>query len=179
MRVLKEKEEIDASLQHKKVVETKLKKELQETVEKYQAVFDERHQLEKQAQQEKQKHLKKQEELTRQLEEYKLLGQPRISQNKVKIGLLEPLPEEKKFSFTLSMKAPDLSVPVSSLKCSLVPVGKGDEPIHTTVTTTSTHPGVYRIHCNPSTSGTHTVKVQVYDVELEDTSLDHPFQSLP
>ena len=76
------------------------------------------------------------------------------------------------------MKAPDsslVSVPVSSLKCSLVPVGKGDEPIDTTVTTTSTHPGVYRIHCNPSTRGTHTVKVQVYDVELEDTSLVIPF----
>ena len=81
-------------------------------------------------------------------------------------------------SFSLSMKAPDsslVSVPVSSLKCSLVPVGKGDEPIDTTVTTTSTHPGVYRIHCNPSTRGTHTVKVQVYDVELEDTSLVIPF----
>ena len=76
-------------------------------------------------------------------------------------------------SFSLSMEAPDsslVSVPVSSLNCSLVPVGKGDEPIHTTVTTTSTHPGVYRIHYNPSTRGTHTVKVQVYDVELENTS---------
>ena len=92
----------------------------------------------------------------------------------MKIGCLERFPKEKKFSFTLSIKGPDLSVPVSSLKCSLVPVGKGDEPIHTTVTTTSTHPGVYRIHCNPSTRGTHTVKVQVYDVELEDTSLVIP-----
>ena len=95
-----------------------------------------------------------------------------------KIGKVEHLPKEKKVSFSLSMKAPDsslVSVPISSLKCSLVPVGKGDEPIDTTVTTTSTHPGVYRIHCNPSTSGTHTVKVQVYDVELEDTSLVIPF----
>ena len=95
-----------------------------------------------------------------------------------KIGHFEHLPKEKKVSFSLSMKTPDsslVSVPVSSLKCSLVPVGKGDEPIDTTVTTTSTHPGVYRIHCNPSTSGTHTVKVQVYDVELEDTSLVIPF----
>ena len=58
---------------------------------------------------------------------------------------------------------------------SLVPVSKGDEPIYTTVTTTSTHPGVYRIHCSLSTSGTRTVKVQVYDVELEDTSLFIPF----
>ena len=82
--------------------------------------------------------------------------------------------KEKKVSFSLSMEGSDsslVSVPVSSLRCSLVPVGKGDEPIHTTVTTTSTHPGVYRIHCNPSTHGTHTVKVQVYGVQLEDTSL--------
>ena len=94
------------------------------------------------------------------------------------IGKVEHFPKEKKFSFSLSMKAPDsslVSVPVSSLKCSLVPVGKGGKPIDTTVTTTSTHPGVYRIHCNPSTSGTHTVKVQVYDVELEDASLFIPF----
>ena len=93
-------------------------------------------------------------------------------------GKVEHFSKEKKVSFSLSMKAPDsslVSVPVSSLKCSLVPVGKGDEPIDTTVTTTSTHPGVYRIHCNPSTRGTHTVKVQVYNVELEDTSLFIPF----
>ena len=87
-------------------------------------------------------------------------------------------PAGKAVSFSLSMEAPDsslLSVPLSFLRCSLVPVGKGDQPIHTTVTTTSTDPGVYRIQCNPSTSGTHTVKVQVYDVQLEDTSLVIPF----
>ena len=86
-------------------------------------------------------------------------------------------PAGKAVLFPLSMEAPDsslLSVPLSSLRCSLVPVGKGDQPIHTTVTTTSTDPGVYRIQCNPSTSGTHTVKVQVYDVQLEDTSLVIP-----
>uniref|UniRef100_A0A1X7TMB8 RING-type domain-containing protein n=1 Tax=Amphimedon queenslandica TaxID=400682 RepID=A0A1X7TMB8_AMPQE len=84
----------------------------------------------------------------------------------------------KAVSFSLSMEAPDsslLSVPLSSLRCSLVPVGKGDQSIHTTVTTTSTDPGVYRIQCNLSTRGTHTVKVQVYDVHLEDTSLVIPF----
>ena len=91
-------------------------------------------------------------------------------QCKVKIFKVEKSLKEKKFLFSLSMEAPLVSVPVSSLRCSLVPVGKGGKPIHTTVTTTSTHPGVYRIHCNPSTRGTHTVKVQVYDVELEDTS---------
>ena len=87
-------------------------------------------------------------------------------------------PAGKSVSFSLSMEAPDsslLSVPLSSLRCSLVPVGKGDQPIHTTVTTTSTDPGVYRIQCNPSTRGTHTVKVQVYDVQLEDTLLVIPF----
>uniref|UniRef100_A0A1X7SUT7 B box-type domain-containing protein n=1 Tax=Amphimedon queenslandica TaxID=400682 RepID=A0A1X7SUT7_AMPQE len=86
-------------------------------------------------------------------------------------------PAGKAVLFSLSMEAPDssvLCVPISSLRCSLVPVGKGDEPIHTTVTTTSTDPGVYRIQCKPSTSGTHTVKVQVYDVHLEDTSLVIP-----
>ena len=80
----------------------------------------------------------------------------------------------KAVSFSLSMEAPNssvLCVPLSSLRCSLVPVGKGHKPIHTTVTTTSTDPGVYRIQCNPSTHGTYTVKVQVYDVHLEDTSL--------
>ena len=94
-----------------------------------------------------------------------------------KVKIFEKSLKENEFSFSLSIEAPDLSlvsVPVSSLRCSLVPVGKSDEPIHTTVTTTST-PGVYRIHCNPSTRGTHTVKVQVYDVELEDTSLVIPF----
>ena len=98
-----------------------------------------------------------------------------LQECKVKIFEVEKSLKEKKFSFSLSMEAPLVSVPVSSLRYSLVPVGKGDEPIDTTVTTTSTHSGVYRIHCNPSTHGTHTVKVQVYDVELEDTSLVIPF----
>uniref|UniRef100_A0A1X7SWU8 B-box C-terminal domain-containing protein n=1 Tax=Amphimedon queenslandica TaxID=400682 RepID=A0A1X7SWU8_AMPQE len=83
----------------------------------------------------------------------------------------------KALSFLLSIEALDsfpLSISLPSLRCSLVPVGKG-RPIDTTVTTTSTDPGVYRIQCNLSTRGTHTVKVQVYDVHLEDTSLVIPF----
>ena len=101
-----------------------------------------------------------------------------LQEYKVKIFEVEKSLKENKFSFSLSMEGPDsslVSVPISSLRCSLVPVGKGGKPIHTTVTTTSTHPGVYRIHCNPLTHGTHTIKVQVYDVELEDTSLVIPF----
>uniref|UniRef100_A0A1X7US26 RING-type domain-containing protein n=1 Tax=Amphimedon queenslandica TaxID=400682 RepID=A0A1X7US26_AMPQE len=87
-------------------------------------------------------------------------------------------PAGKAVTFSLSMETPDsclLCVPLSSLRCSLVPVGKGDQPIQTTVTITSTDPGVYRIQCNPSIRGAHTVKVQVYDVYLEDTSLVIPF----
>ena len=95
-----------------------------------------------------------------------------LQQCKVKIFEVD---KEEKFSFSLTMEAPLVSVPLSSLRCSLVPVGMGDEPIHTTVATTSTHPGVYRIHCNSSTHGTHTVKVQVYDEQLENTSLFIPF----
>ena len=101
-----------------------------------------------------------------------------IMPSQYKIGNVEHFSKDKKLSFSLSIEALDsslMSFPISSLKCSLLPVGKDDEPIHTTVTTTSTHPGVYRIHYNPSTRGTHTVKVQVYDVELEDTSLFVPF----
>ena len=98
-----------------------------------------------------------------------------LQECKVKIFEVEKSLKENKFSFSLSMEAPVVSVPVSSLRCCLVPVGKGDEPIDTTVTTTSTHPGVYRVHCSPSKRGTHTVKVQVYDVELEYTSLFIPF----
>ena len=101
-----------------------------------------------------------------------------LQECKVKIFEIVNSLKEKKNSFSLSMESVDsslVSVPVSSFRCGLVPVGKGDEPIDTTVTTTSTHPGVYRIHCNPSTHGTHTVKVQMYDVELEDTSLFIPF----
>ena len=93
-----------------------------------------------------------------------------------KVNCFERLPKVKSISFSLSLEAPDsslLSVPISSLRCSLVPVGKGDQPIHTTVTTT-TDPGVYRIQYDLSASGYHTVKVQVYDVQLEDTSLVVP-----
>ena len=94
---------------------------------------------------------------------------------KVKIFEVEKSLKEKTVSFSLSIEEPLVSVPVSSLRCSLVPVGKGDESIHTTFATTSTCPGVYSVHCNLSTSSTHTVKVQVYNVELEDTSLVIPF----
>ena len=66
-----------------------------------------------------------------------------------------------------------LTVPLSSLSCSVVPVGTAT-PITATVTTT-THPGVYKIHCSPVTRGRHQVNVQVNDVQIDSTSLVIPF----
>ena len=86
----------------------------------------------------------------------------------------EYLPNEI-LTFPLSIETREschLFVQPSSLKCSLVPVY---QPIPTTVTTTNTHPGVYRIHCNSSTRGTYTVKTKVDDVQLEDKILVIPF----
>ena len=93
-----------------------------------------------------------------------------------KIDRFEQRPIE--VSFNVSLETPDTSLaypPLSSLSCSLVPVTEDDQSINATVTTTSTHPGVYTIHCNTPTRGTHAVKVQIYDVELEDTLLIIPF----
>ena len=94
------------------------------------------------------------------------------------VSCFENNPKDGKASFSLSLEAPDsslMSVPLSFLSCSLVPVGRDDQLIHTTVTTTSTDPGVYMIQCNPKTSGAYTIKIQVYGVQVEATSLVIPF----
>ena len=83
---------------------------------------------------------------------------------------------KKTVSFPLSIQFSDsslLTVPLSSLSCSVIPVGTAT-PITATVTTT-THPGVYTIHCSPVTRGHHQVNVQVNDVQLNGTSLVVPF----
>ena len=82
---------------------------------------------------------------------------------------------KKWVSFSLSMEAPDsslLCVPLSSLKCSLVPVAKDHKPIHTTAT--STDPGVYQVSFTPLTSGAHLVKVTMYNLELQYGSIFIP-----
>ena len=82
----------------------------------------------------------------------------------------------KSVSFPLSIQFNDsslLTVPLSSLSYSVVPVGTAT-PITATVTTT-THPGVYTIHCSPVTRGHHQVNVQVNDVQVDGTSLVIPF----
>uniref|UniRef100_A0A1X7TY67 RING-type domain-containing protein n=1 Tax=Amphimedon queenslandica TaxID=400682 RepID=A0A1X7TY67_AMPQE len=91
--------------------------------------------------------------------------------------IISNIVHKKWVSFSLSMEAPDsslLCVPLSSLRCSLVPVGKDHKPIHTTVTATSTDPGVYQVSFIPSTSGPHLVKVTVYNLELQDTLIFIP-----
>ena len=82
----------------------------------------------------------------------------------------------KTVSFPLSIQFCDsslLTVPLSSLSCSVVPVGV-TTPITATVTTT-THPGVYTIHCSPVNNGHHQVNVQVNDVQVDSISLVIPF----
>ena len=82
----------------------------------------------------------------------------------------------KTVSFPLSIQFCDsslLTVPLSSLSCSVVPVGT-TTPISATVTTT-THPGVYKIHCSPISRGHHQVNVQVNNVQVDSTSVVIPF----
>ena len=82
---------------------------------------------------------------------------------------------EKTILFPLSIQFSDsslLTVPLSSLSCSVVPVDTAT-PITATVTST-THPGVYTIHCSPVTNGHHQVNVQVNDVQVDSTSLMIP-----
>ena len=79
-------------------------------------------------------------------------------------------------SFPLSIQFCDsslLTVPLSSLSCNVIPFGT-TTPITATITTT-THPGVYTIHCSPVTRGHHQVNVQVDDVQVDGTSLVIPF----
>ena len=82
----------------------------------------------------------------------------------------------KTVSFPLSIQYCDfslLTVPLSSLVCNVIPVGT-TTPITATVTTT-THPGVYTIHCSPVTRDYHQVNVQVDDVQVDSISLVIPF----
>ena len=101
-----------------------------------------------------------------------------IQQCNIKITQIEVLQKDKMFSFLLSMEAQDsslLRIPLAAFSCSLLPVGQGHHPVHTTVTTSSTHPGVYKILCNPATSGAHIVRLLVHDVLLENASIAIPF----
>ena len=78
-------------------------------------------------------------------------------------------------SFPLSIQFCDsslLTVPLSSLSCSVVPVSKATS-VTATVTTT-THPGVYTIHCSPAIRGHYQINVQVNDIEVTSTEVVIP-----
>ena len=103
-----------------------------------------------------------------------------LQQYEVKrIAQIGYVPEEKQIYFDVALMPPDdssyLSVPTSSIRCSLVPTNRWEQTIHTTVTTTDC-PGVYRIlFASNLNRGTHTVKVEIYGFQLENTSLVVPF----
>ena len=83
---------------------------------------------------------------------------------------------KKTVSFPLSIQFSDsslLTVPLSSLSCNVVPVGTATPT--TSIFTTTTHPGVYTIHCSPVTSGRYLVNVRVNGVKIDSTSLAIPF----
>ena len=88
------------------------------------------------------------------------------------------LSNRERATLLLSIEAPDLSLlsfPLSSLKCSLQSEGTDEQPFKAAITT-SAHPGVYRIlvYHNTFFRGNYTVKIQVNDVQLEDTSFCMP-----
>ena len=89
------------------------------------------------------------------------------------------LSNRERLSFSLSIEAPDLSllsVPISSLKCSVQSEYTDEQPVQAAITATSAHPGVYRMHIYHKTfRGNYTVRIQVNDVQLEDTLLFIPF----
>ena len=82
-------------------------------------------------------------------------------------------------SFSLSIQLPasgHVVIPVSSIKCRLIPMIKGKEQHKDKykITTTSA-PGVYQVDCCPLASGTHSLSVHIHDVQLESVPLMVPF----
>ena len=92
-----------------------------------------------------------------------------VQQCKINVGSIKE--GRDKFEFSLSINLPSspvfLSVPVSSLSCTLVPVS-GGQPILTTVTNTP-QSGVYSVEWKPSTSGSCRVEVKLNGFRLGDT----------
>lgn len=82
-------------------------------------------------------------------------------------------------SFSLSIELPaygHIVIPVSSIKCQLIPMIKGKEQHKDKykIMTTSA-PGIYQVDCCPLASGAHSLSVHIYDVQLESVSLMVPF----
>ena len=87
--------------------------------------------------------------------------------------------DERLLSFFLSIESTtcgkNLVIPVSSLKCSLVPVVKGQEQNKEYKIKLTGSPGVYQVHCSPLSCGAHSLSVRVFDVKLDPESLVVPF----
>ncbi|XP_019850249.1 PREDICTED: E3 ubiquitin-protein ligase TRIM71-like [Amphimedon queenslandica] len=80
-------------------------------------------------------------------------------------------------SFSLLIQLPaSVIIPVSSIKCRLIPMIKEKEQHKDKykITTTSA-PGIYKVDCCPLASGAHSLSVHIYDVQLESVSLMVPF----
>ncbi|XP_011402929.1 PREDICTED: uncharacterized protein LOC105312179 [Amphimedon queenslandica] len=87
--------------------------------------------------------------------------------------------DSRLLSFSLSIELPAYGrvvIPVSSIKCRLIPIIKGKEQHKDKykITTTSA-PGIYKVDCCPLASGAHSLSVHIYDVQLESVSLMVPF----
>ncbi|XP_011408373.1 PREDICTED: tripartite motif-containing protein 2-like [Amphimedon queenslandica] len=80
-------------------------------------------------------------------------------------------------SFSLLIQLPaSVVIPVSSIKCRLIPMIREKEQHKDKykITTTSA-PGIYKVDCCPLASGAHSLSVHIYDVQLESASLMVPF----
>ena len=79
-------------------------------------------------------------------------------------------------TIVLPASAPRLIIPLSSIKCRLIPVTKGKEQTEDKYTiTASSVSGVFQVHCSPLASGSHNFIVQLFDVQLEAVSVAVPF----
>ena len=104
------------------------------------------------------------------------IPRPALQQCIVKVNKVN-CTDTRMLSFSLSIQLPaSVVIPVSSIKCRLIPMIKGKEQHKDKykITTTSA-PGIYQVDCCPLASGTHSLSVHIYDVQLESVPLMVPF----
>ena len=96
--------------------------------------------------------------------------QVRVNIDSFEFGLLS-------LSLTITLPASaHLIIPLSSIKCRLIPVAKGKEQTEDKYRiTASSVPGVFQVHCNPLITGSHNFIVRLFDVQLEAVSVAVPF----
>ena len=78
-------------------------------------------------------------------------------------------------TIVLPASAPHLIIPLSSIKCRLIPVAKGKEQTEDKYRITASSVfGVFQVHCSPLTTGSHNFIVRLFDVQLEAVSVAVP-----